>query len=149
MRSVKLTKNFEALVDDDIFDSISVFKWCISSNGYAVRGVGDRKNNHIVFMHHIILPKKIGFDVDHINRNKLDNRLINLRYVTRGQNMLNTGLRSTNTNGLKGTYFIRSGKRKKRWVSKIKINYKEKILGYFHTQEEAHQAYKNEVIKYV
>lgn len=40
-------------------------------------------------MHHLVLGKKDGYEIDHINGNKLDNRLCNLRHVTRSQNNMN------------------------------------------------------------
>lgn len=48
-------------------------------------------------------------DIDHINRDKTDSRLENLREVTRGDNFWNTGLRVDNTSGVVGVYRNKSG----------------------------------------
>jgi len=74
--------------------------------------------------------------VDHINRDVTDNRLINLRWVTAGENVINRDKHSTNKVGLKGVTF--------RWNSyhaTIKMNGKYVELGSFDTPEEAHAVY--------
>ena len=64
-------------------------------------------------MHNGSIPK--GLEVDHINRVKDDNRIENLRLVTRSENALNTKLKSTNTLGIKGVY-----KQGNTWYAKYK-----------------------------
>ncbi len=64
-------------------------------------------------MHNGAIPK--GLEVDHINRVPDDNRIENLRLVTRSQNALNTKLKSTNTLGIKGVYKYGKG-----WVAMFK-----------------------------
>ena len=77
-------------------------------------------------------------EIDHINRIKDDNRLINLREATRLQNNTNVGARANNTSGMKGVCLHKpSGK----WVAGISIKGKSKHLGYFTTKQEAHAAY--------
>jgi len=76
--------------------------------------------------------------IDHINRNRSDNRLCNLRLVTHMENCHNQTLKSTNTTGYTGI----TAKNNK-WRSRIKVNYKTVHLGYFDTKEEAYQAYLN------
>lgn len=75
-------------------------------------------------------------DVDHINRDKTDNRLSNLRLATRTQNNANR-CKNIKKAGLKGAYRARSG----RWVSKIRANGVKYFLGTFDTEQEAHEAY--------
>lgn len=101
-----LTKGAFATIDREDFDKVKSYKWSLSSNGYAVRGVkikGTRKTN-IVLMHREILGLTIqeSPQVDHINRNKLDNRRENLRPATASTNALNTELRSSNKSGYRG-----------------------------------------------
>ena len=75
-----------------------------SSGGYR-RIMVDKKHHltHrlVYLMHHGHLPKFL----DHINNNRLDNRIENLREVTRTQNNLNQNLRKDNSSGHSGIYF--------------------------------------------
>ena len=75
-------------------------------------------------------------DIDHINRNKSDNRIVNLRLASRSQNNINSGLHSHNTSGFRGVYASRN-----KWAAQIKLNGKKIYLGRFNTAEEAHQCY--------
>jgi len=78
-----------------IFDGI---KYYIAGAGYYM----DCRGN---YLHHKILPKKDGFYVDHINRNKLDNNPENLRYLTPRQNAINATPK--NKLGIKNVYVDR------------------------------------------
>ena len=78
-------------------------------------------------------PEK-PYEVDHINRNRLDNRKENLRFVTSTQNNINMGVCKINTSGYKG---VNWDKRRQKWRARIKLHRKEIHLGYFETKEEA------------
>jgi hypothetical protein len=69
--------------------------------------------------------------LDHLNRDRADNKLSNLRIVDN----------QTNSSNQFGKGYSKSGYK---WKSYITINYKQKHLGVFETQEEAHQAYIEE-----
>lgn len=77
--------------------------------------------------------------IDHINRNRLDNRICNLRDVTNKQNMQNAGKYSNNASGHTGVYW---NKRDSKWQAKIKHNRKNISLGYFDKLEDAVAARK-------
>lgn len=78
--------------------------------------------------------------IDHINGQKDDNRIENLRDVSRNQNQQN---RNCHRNGhLIGTTF---NKHAKKWQSQIVINGKQKHIGLFETEQEAHEAYLNKL----
>ncbi|GJH14982.1 hypothetical protein CBA19CS22_00590 [Caballeronia novacaledonica] len=86
-----------ALVDDDMFDFLSQWKWKAKPNGsgnhvYAVRNVVENGKNRTIRMHRLVLGMDASDarDADHINRNGLDNRRANLRAVDRRTNVLNT-----------------------------------------------------------
>lgn len=73
-------------------------------------------------------------EIDHINREKSDNRIANLRDVTRSINLQNCAIRKSNTTGVKGVSW---DKRRQKWQASIKINNSQKFLGYFKIIEEA------------
>lgn len=77
-------------------------------------------------------------DLDHINRNRADNRLSNLREATRTQNLRNSSIRSNNTSGYKGVTWVSE---KGKWRAQIFNSYKIHHLGYFDDIEKAAQAY--------
>jgi hypothetical protein len=80
-----------------------------------------------------------GYDpkeIDHINGNRDDNRISNLREVDRRGN--NQNMAKHRAGHLPGTTFR---KRRKPWQAQIDINGKSKYLGSFATEKEAHEAY--------
>jgi hypothetical protein len=79
-------------------------------------------------------------DIDHINRNKTDNRIANLRAATRAQNIWNTRVRCNSSSGIKGVWF---DKKYGLWAAQITMHRKKKWLGRFVTIEEASKAYSN------
>lgn len=82
--------------------------------------------------------------VDHINGNKTDNRIINLREATASQNNMNKGLQCNNSSGSKGVDRISNG----RWRARIHIGRKEIHLGYFPEKEDAIKAFVEAEKKY-
>lgn len=78
--------------------------------------------------------------IDHINGQRDDNRISNLRVATRSQNQANQGLRADNRTGFKG---ISLNRQTNRWFARIKHQNKTRYLGHFDTPEEAHAAYSD------
>jgi len=97
-----------------------------------------------VLLHRLVLARKIGRplergeEVDHINRNGLDNRRCNLRLATRSQNCANKPAYRTNRSGYKG---VRWSSRAQKWIAYIRVRGQHKYLGRHTTPEAAHQAY--------
>lgn len=77
--------------------------------------------------------------IDHINGDRADNRIANLRNVTQTENMQN--LRSAPANSHSGMLGAHRSGRNRRWTSRIRIAGKSVKLGLFDTPEEAHAAY--------
>ena len=101
--------------------------------GYIRVGISGKKYyaHRLIFLYHKgYLPKTI----DHINCDKVDNRIENLRAVTASQNQHNRKLNSNNTSGYKGVYYH---KPLNKWCAKIRLEYKRMHLGYYKTPEEA------------
>lgn len=83
--------------------------------------------------------------IDHINRDKTDNRLANLRVCTTQENNFNrTGWKNSKS-GFKGVTYVEA---KKKFKARIGINGKRIHLGYFDTAEEASRAYNEMAEKF-
>ena len=90
-------------------------------------------------MHRVVMLMCYGFygeglEVDHINHVRNDNRLVNLRFVTHGENMRNKSVSSKSTTGVTGVDF---SKAHKKYRARIRVNREFIHLGYFDTLEEA------------
>src|SRR3990167_9771158 len=94
MKKIELTQGKFALVDT-IDNDLSQFAWHITPDGYAARSgfTGKKRNN--LFLHRVVLERKIKRKLnineytDHINRNRLNNSRNNLRPVSASQNLIN------------------------------------------------------------
>jgi hypothetical protein len=142
MNKIKLTKGYEALVDDDWYEYLSQWKWCSKVGHWGVYAVRrpwnkETKSYSWVYMHREVNQTPPGMFTDHINGNGLDNRKDNLRTVTNQQNAFNTKNYSTNNTGHKG---ITWDKVNKKWRASIGVNYKTKRLGRFTKLEDAIKA---------
>ena len=80
------------------------------------------------------------FYIDHINGNKIDNRICNLREATTNQNQYNRKAPINNTSGIKGVYFDKS---RSKWVAELKANNKKIFIGRFNSIELAEIAINN------
>jgi len=97
---------------------------------------GRRYQEHrLVFLwHHGFMPSQI----DHVNGDKCDNRIENLREADHSRNQMNTSDRKNST-GYRGVRFV---ERTGRWAARIYKNGREIRIGTFDTPEEASAAYK-------
>lgn len=116
------------LIDDADYSLVCSHKWYLDSNGYAQNRFGKR-------MHRIIT--NYPGEVDHINRNKLDNRRSNLRNANRSLNNFNRSLQRNNKSGVKGVSWC---KYKNKWRAQIMIDKKYISLGYFFDIDGAKKA---------
>lgn len=142
-------KGMFLIIDSDDFPRVSKLRWHLSSTGYPRANIylgyskeKKRGMNKAIYIHNLILGKHESKDVDHINRNKLDNRKENLRFATRGQNMANAGMSAHNTSGIKGVSWH---KQHQKWCAITRVNGKNKCLGLFNSKYEASRAYRAKI----
>lgn len=126
---------------EENYRKLNGYSWYESNNGYLQSTI-NHKNN---YAHHLILPKRKGYDVDHINRNKKDNRSKNLRYVSRSQNAFNQNLRFNSTSHVTG---VNWHKQNNKWRAYITINGKMLSLGCYNNINDAIKARKEAENKY-
>ena len=125
------------IVDQEIADIIRHRSWCLSS-GYPCT----RLNGQIVRLHEFVMAyydsgERIeGCFIDHINQDKLDNRVINLRYVTPMESTHNIPLRSNNKSGYTGVSLTKHNS----YRAYITVNKQRIELGHYKTVEEAWHA---------
>jgi len=141
-KRIPLTQGKFAIVDDEDYERLSRFKWYTGKSRntfYAVRSVKIMGKWITRKMDRDILNVPIGFQVDHINRNGLDNRKVNLRTCTLAQNVRN---RKTpkHSSKYKGVSWF---KITKKWRAYIYPNNKFISLGYFMNEIDAAKAYDN------
>ena len=116
----------------------------INDSRYVVTQVNGHKTraHRIIWeMHFGAIPD--GLEIDHINRNRSDNRIENLRLATRHEQNLNLSKRDNSA--VTGVVF---NKKDNRWQSQIGFNGKHIYLGQFHSKENAIEARKNAEVKY-
>lgn len=115
----------------------------VKPNGYlriVFDGRGYLGHRLVWFFVHGVWPDK---QIDHINGERSDNRIANLRLATCTQNLGNARKPSHNTSGLKGVSW---NKATKKWLTQIQVYGKATCLGFFADASEAHEAYRSAAI---
>jgi hypothetical protein len=113
----------------------------LNNNGYWIVKIDGRPYRRARLVWFYVHGRWPIEEIDHINMNKLDDRIGNLREATRSQNIANAPKRSNNSSGYKGVS-LKQGK----WIAVIdtrRIGGTRHHLGCFSTPQEAHLAYKN------
>lgn len=140
----KTSQGIEFYIDAKDVEKVSDMTWHVNAQGYLQTNMhGDRTSP---LLHKIILGDYgKGFCVDHIDRNKLNNRRSNLRICRQNDNAKNASLRSDNTSGYTGVYYdARRGK----WWAGITSNGISYYLGSFEKKDDAIAARLDAETKY-
>lgn len=92
----------------------------------------------VYMLHRVIWMYSYGdwpkYQIDHVNGDSLDNRLLNLRDVTSAENSRNTKLHKNNKSGVNGVSWCRV---MNKWRARIKFKGNEVLLGYFDNISDA------------
>ena len=116
----------------------------INDKGYLIieiNGKNYRTNRLAWLWVHGYLPE---FRIDHEDRDKLNNKISNLRPCTNSQNMANIGITNANSSGYRGVVWF---KRDQCWRAQIMHNYKQIHIGYFKDIKEAAKAYNTKALE--
>ena len=124
-----------AKVDEDDYEHLAQFGWRVA-NGYASRTNLGARGNVGMARELLGLSKGDGFVADHINRDRLDNRRMNLRAVTHAENMQNVSAHRGSRSGYRGVHWNGTSDK---WVASARVEGRSRFLGLFDTPEGAHE----------
>lgn len=119
-----------AIVDDDDAAAMALMTWHLARRGtqrYAANAKGQ-------YMHRLVMNAGPRQQIDHINRDGLDNRKENLRFVNHSQQLANTGKHHTASSRFKGVSWAAN-------VGKWEAKLRPQVLGYFVDEIAAARAY--------
>ena len=147
MKKIPLSQGKFALIDNEDYERVSKYKWCINSNGYAVTNYRDSNGEKKAMkMHRFILNLSKGDSfVDHIDTIRINNQKHNLRLASSGQNQHNQKAYKNNKTGFKG---VNLHKASGLYRATIKYNCAIINLGYFKCKKEAATAYNKAALHY-
>lgn len=122
------------VVDRSDLETVMAYGWWLSNSGYAVAGRYRRGGgSHRILMHRLLCPTspdKPG--VDHIDRDKLNNRRGNLRACTQADNLKNAKGHRDSRTGIKGV--------SRTYNDRFRARVGGHLVGTFRTIEEAQSA---------
>ncbi len=116
-----------------------VLKESTDGRGYLKVDLRKNKTKHTKRIHKLVAQAFLANPedkncVDHIDNNRQNNNVRNLRFATHSQNNQNRSISSKNTSGTKGVYL---NKKSMKWKAQICINGKVIHLGSFLNKEDA------------
>jgi len=139
VKIIELSNGSITVVDSDLHEWLSQWKWKLSDNGYAFRYERIGGTQLKIYLHSVVNQTPTGLKTDHKNGIKLDNRRSNLRSATSFQQAQNCRkhLRGQTHSRFKGVWKVNTGK----WVSQITAGKKKIHVGTFPSEQEAAAAF--------
>ena len=122
-----------------------ILKQCVNSHGYYCVDIYGSKRVHRLVASAFLNNPENKKCIDHKNRDKSNNNIINLRYASNIENGQNKSKHKNNTSGVSGIYW---NKNCNKWRVQIVVNKKSLHLGYFVNFDEAIKVRKEAEIKY-
>ena len=122
-----------ALIDDADLALTDPHRWYVVGGKY----VGTTIAGRLAYLHRFLLAAPAGVEVDHVNRDPLDNRRANLRLATHADNGQNVTPQRDATSRYRGVHWHRQ---RGYWVASAKANGRRVHLGIFDDEAEAAQA---------
>jgi hypothetical protein len=128
--------NKEFYFDIEDYDKIKDYCWSSKDRGYISSFTTGKV---FKLLHRLIMNCPTDYEVDHINHKTWDNRKLNLRIVSKSNNLQNQRLSDNNTSGYTGVCW---DKTKEKWIAYIKVYKKAIHLGRYINKEDAVKARK-------
>lgn len=137
-----LTQGKSARISRVDLQFITQWKWCYHVKGYAVRTAKDLNGGQITVRMHRVVASQMGLDieqyeVDHRDRDRLNNIRQNLRVATDSQNAANQSPRGGSSQ-FKGVVWRAD---REKWRAAIKVSGRFRSLGHFEIEKDAAKAY--------
>lgn len=121
-----------AIIDLEDVERCKQYKWCLTTKNYVISNDQGRMIKLHRFIKNVLDDEDI--EIDHENRNPLNNRKYNLRLCSHRNNSRYKGIQSNNTSGVIGVSY---SDRNDKWRVYITPNKKQIHLGYFDDIENA------------
>lgn len=140
--TIILTRGETSLVDPELYEGLNQYSWKVTDTGYACRSLPREDNRRPTLYLHVYVVELCGMsipeghEVDHINRNRLDNRKENLRVVTKAVNRWNQSSNSRNLSSVRGVCWCKQ-------TGKWRVQVGKTQIGRFDTLEEAKEIRDN------
>lgn len=141
MKKIPLSQGQFALIDDEDFSIVSQHKWYAYKNRYTFYVRTNVLNKGIrgtLLLHRLLLNAKNVEQIDHKDRNGLNNQRNNIRICSASENMINRIFK--NSTGFRGVFKI---KKTGRFTGAIQVDKKRVTVGCYATAKEAALAYNN------
>lgn len=129
---------YEILVDDIYWLELKNIIWYIDDSNYAANSSKKRMHQYLMEIYRKDEKNDKNKIIDHINRNRCDNRMKNLRYTNNSSNMQNKTKAKNKSSNYLGVSFCKKNELWRATISKDLIFYH---IGYFKTEDEAAEAY--------
>ena len=145
MYKIKL-KHGDLIIDEEDFDKIKNYNWYSvedCGNFYAYANTVSLNRKSTIKIHRLLTDAPAHLQVDHLNRNGLDNRKCNLRLVTNTQNQWN---KKNNNRELPKGVSLTSNNNSNKFKVRIKYYNKEISLGTYDNLVEAAAVYQGAAI---
>lgn len=129
-----------AIVDAADADFVNQWRWSLSSEGYAYRNgaeIGGRRRQYKLHRELLGLAYGDGFDGDHIDLDRLNNRRNNLRVLPKGANQQNHSSHQGSSSLYRGVSWHKASAS---WTARVKVAGKNYHLGCFTNEHEAARA---------
>ena len=148
MREIQLTRGLKAQVDDEDYEALNQFKWQANEDKYtfyvtrSLKIVNGRRPS--LRMHRVVMNAPENMEVDHKDKNGLNNQKYNLRICTKAQNHFCQKPNHNSVSRYKGVWWREDVNK---WQAGITPNGKRIHLGYFVSEIEAAKSYDAKAIE--